>query len=582
MIREFSAHDFALADDLKVSLGGGLNVITGETGSGKSVLVNAINLLLGGKASGAMVRSGAEKASLEAVFDWEPPADALAALNEAGIAVEDGELIIQREISENGRSTARLNSRAASAALLRSVGERLADIHGQYDHQAILRGRDHTRFLDALGSDSHRSLVREAASLRRSLNSLTSEKDSVESQRRKREDERDLLLFRINEIESVVKSEEEHAEAEREARLLERASELAEAASNAFSMVGRDSNETSALNLIASALGELDNLEGVEPRLDAAREKLLEADALADAAARILRDLSDEIEADPERLRGLQDRLLETRDLMKKNRCDGVGGLLSARDAARSRVAELDRSDASGAELDEAIKKTRSQLSEKSAKLTECRKKTAATFEKQMKKELGELAMKGASFEVEFRSALDEDGVPSASGAETAEFLFSANPGEPARPLGDVASGGEMSRVMLAFKTLLNRCDDAPTLIFDEIDSGVGGLTANAIGKKLAALAKDRQVVAVTHLPQIAAFADTHVAVSKEGRGGRTVMRASIARGEDRLREICRMLGDSGVRDASASMARQMIDDAERDKSDGDSKKTPARECAKK
>jgi len=565
LLREFHVRDFALADDIAVTLGGGLNVITGETGSGKSVLVSAISLLLGQKPGANVVRAGCERALVEGVFEWRPPEPLLAELEAAGIEIAgDGELIVSREINASGRPTTRVNARAVPSALLHRLGERLADIHGQYQHQTLLRKSDHTEFLDLLAGEKHLALAGKYVEKRRSLRALLSEKRELDAQSRQRDDERDLLRFRIREIEEAISGEEEFAELEQDARRLEHAAELGRAAEAAWELVCRSGEETSALNRLADATAALDPLEGIETRLDEARARLLEADAIIDEAARTLRSIASDVEADPDRLRAVQDRIIEVRDLMKKNQCDSVSSLIEFRNRSEARLEELEKKETHSDELDEMIEKEKIELTELASRLTSSRRKEAARVGKLMKSGLAALGMKGAEFSASFSKSAGEDGLPGPHGAETAEFMFSANPGEPARPLAEVASGGELSRVMLAFKSLLNRSDPVPVLVFDEIDTGIGGVTANVIGSRLAELGRHHQVIAITHLPQIAAYADTHVTVAKEQRGGRTLMKTGVVRGEERLRELCRMLGDSGVRNPSMKLARQLIEDASR------------------
>lgn len=565
MLREFRVKDFALADDIHVSLGSGLNVITGETGSGKSVLVNGLSLLLGRKPESNMVRAGCERAVIEGVFEWDMPDEVRAELATAGIEPgEDGELIVSREISGAGRTTARVNASAVPVSLLKKIGERLADIHGQYQHQALLRKSDHTEFLDLLAGEKHLAILARFEENRRRLRALIAEKRTLEERRQQRDDERDLLRFRVQEIESAVAGAEDFEEFEAEAKRLESAADISTAAAEAAELVCRSGDDASALNRLSDALAALEHLEGIDSRLDEVRARISEADTILSDASRELRSIASETEADPERLREMQDRIIEVRDLIKKNRCGSVAELIEFKNKALDTLAELDRSDAHSGELDEMIDKEKTALLDLAAKLTASRKKEALRIGKLMKQGLNEVGMKGAEFGAVFAESSGDDGLPGPRGAETAEFLFSANPGEPPRPLAEVASGGELSRVMLAFKSLLNRLDPVPVLVFDEIDTGIGGVTANVIGARLAALGSHRQVIAVTHLPQIAAFADTHVTVSKEQHAGRTLMRTGVVRDDDRLREISRMLGDAGFRNPTIKLARQLVEDARR------------------
>ncbi len=564
MLREFRVQDFALADDITVSLGTGLNIISGETGSGKSVLVNAISLLLGGKPGSKMVRAGCDRALLEAVFEWSPPEDLKETLSSAGVEIEDSQIILSREINESGRSVARINARAVPVSLLKNVGEHLADLHGQYQHQSLLRKSEHTEFIDMLGPAAHDALVEKTRTVHRDLSALTKQKLGLESERRQRDDERDLLSFRIQEIESLISNAEEFDALESDVRLLENASGLAAGADEAGELVCRSGSDSSVLNNLAKAIDILDRVRDIDPRLDEVRSMLIEADTVLDDAARSLRSLVSEFDADPVRLEEARDRLFEIKDLMKKNRCASATELLDYRDKALETIKLLDSQDKSCAEMDSEIADKKRLLVELAGKLSAERKKIADRIERQMGKELAALAMKGAAFKVEFQEKLDESGLPGRGGSESAEFMFSANPGEPPRPLSEVASGGELSRVMLAFKSLLNKKDTVPVLVFDEIDTGIGGVTAPVIGNRLCALGEHRQVISITHLPQIAAFADTHITVSKKRVNGRTVMHTETVRGEKRLGELCRMLGDSGERNPTLSLARQLIEDTGR------------------
>ncbi len=563
MLREFRIQDFAIADDLEIEFAEGLNVITGETGSGKSVIVKALSQILGHKSSPGAVRAGRDRAVVEGVFQWRPPAFLAAELEQAGIVLdEDDTLILSREILANGRSTSRINARAVPTQLLRRVGEHIADLHGQYQHQALLRKNDHTEFLDTLGGAAHRALAEKTAVAHKEMSELIAEKRRIDSSRQARADERDLLIFRVKEIESVIGGAEEYAELEANVKRLENAETLGEAATEAYEMLSPNGSDTSAYNRIENAISHLSQFEGLDPRIEEARAALAEAAPLVDAAARAMRSLASDSEADPTRLGEAQDRLIEIRELIKKNKCADASDLVAFKNRAAERLAELDREDCSGGELEQRIEKAAADLVKFASALTESRGKVCGKIEKRMKVELEELGMKGARFKTSLAPAVDPDGLPGSAGAERAEFLFSANPGEPPRALSEIASGGELSRVMLAFKTLLNRDDTVPVLVFDEIDTGIGGVTAQAVGGRLAALGGHRQVINITHLPQVAAFADVHIAVSKEQKGGRTLIRTGIVRDDTRLRELSRMLGDAGVRNASVELARQLLSDA--------------------
>jgi len=561
LLLELKINNFAIADDVSLSFGGGLNLLTGETGSGKTVIVNALSLLLGKKADSSLVRDGQEKASIEGIFDWRPEGGAASALDDAGVELEDGEpLIISREIHSSGRSVSRINSRAVPASLLRTIGASLADLHGQHGHQALLRKNDHTEFIDLLGPAGHIDTLAGYESLRTEAAVLIGRKNDILENRKKHEEERDLLRFRVNEIEESVDSEEAYLETQERAKRLEHSSEISGAASSAWNSIAHGGNESSALNRLAEASALLDPLKDIDTRLDSAQSLMLEAEAALEAAATELRSAADESESDPELLRELQDRIVEVRSLMKKNNCPSITELLEFRDRALKRISEIDRSDDALREIESDIAEKRSMLAGLAKKITAGRKKTAAALEKQMKKELEDLSMPGAKFIVEFSPSRVQGELPGPSGAETAEFIVATNPGEEPHPLAKVASGGELSRIMLAFKSILSRHDPVSMLVFDEIDAGVGGVTASHVGRKLAALAEHRQVITVTHLPQVAAFGATHVTVFKKKARGRTVLRARKVEGDERLKEIGRMFGEAGEKKPGIELARELVE----------------------
>lgn len=560
MLKEFRVKDFALVDELSVRLGEGLNIITGETGSGKSVLVGALTLLLGKKADSSMVRKGAGFALVEGVFEWNPPSPVLAMLEEAGVAPEeDSSLIISREIHTSGRSSIRINSRAVPASLLKEVGAALADIHGQHQHQALMRDANHILFVDLLGSKKQHDLIADYSARRSALAELLRLRKETETGRDAALAERDMLLFRVKEIEEAVSSDEECEELRQEVSKLENAEKLASAAAAAWEEVARSGKDASALNGIAAALAALEDVEGFMPELDAARGLLLEADSLIENAARDLREIAEGLEADPARLAQVQDLLLETQALLKKNKCATVAELIEFSERSRERIKQIEDTTLNIDKLEKNITTQAAELDRVAAELTSERKKTAASMQKQISEELAALGMPDAKFVARFTSRAAENGLLPPGGAETVEFMISANAGEDPMPISRVASGGELSRIMLAFKTVLSKRDPVAILVFDEIDSGIGGMTAHNIGGKLQSLAEQRQVITITHLPQIAALKGSHIAVSKSASNGRTVVNATVVDGDARLREICRMLGDSGTKNATIEMARQLM-----------------------
>ena len=571
MLIELRIRNFALIDDVTLGLDNGLTVLTGETGAGKSIIITALSLVLGARPSGPLVRQGADSARIDAVFSTDNPAlDAI--LNDAGIPPEeDGNLALAREFTAAGRSTARINGRAAPLSALRAAAERLADLHGQYAHQTLLRTRDHAAFLDAAGPAAHtkRTAAMEHAftNLRRERNRLRECTDNAEHM----QEQAEMLRFRIREIDDLITDAAEYDELVSEIKTLDNAQEIAEAVHQAYEAVSANGPDTSALNRVAAAARALDQVAGMNPQLDNALVQLRDAEAVLDTAARDLGPLRHAFPSDPDRLDNLQDRLFQIRELMKKTSAEDIHGLLDWKQESQNKLDRMVLDQDGLAALKNQVSQLEKTAAAAAAELTESRRKLAADLAKKIKKELRELAMPGAVFDTAFEP--HEDGEPAGpdrtllrrTGAERVAFLISTNPGEPPKPLAQIASGGELSRVMLAFKSLLHGAGDVSVLVFDEIDAGIGGETAHAVARKLAALATRAQVFSVTHLPQIAAAADHHVAIAKHSRAGRTVIRAQCIQHEDRLREMTRMLGATGLQE-SEDLARKMIEQAQENK----------------
>jgi len=570
LLVEFRIRNFALVDDIVISFGPGLNILTGETGSGKSVIVTALSVLLGAKPSGQTVRAGFEHARLDALFHTNER-EITRLLQEAGIEPEeDGSLALCREFSTARPATARINNNAAPLSLLRNIAERLVDLHGQYSHQTLLRSSDHAVFLDSAGGPQHRKALETAADsfhrLRQARARLSELRNNSESIAR----EAELLRFRIDEIDGLIKAPEEYEALVTRLRTVEHSRELAAAAHEAYECISRSAEDSSALNTLAKAAHALARVQGIDPALDEVAARIEEADAVLDTAARALNPLLDMFSCDPEELEELQERDFRIKDTMKKAGCRNIAELFEYRLRSIERLAEISVDETGMEKIENEAAALEREAAAAARKLTESRKKISADFGKKMRAELKQLDIPGALFDaslVPFDSGEEVTGEGGKkfflreTGAERVEFLISTNPGEPPAQLARIASGGEISRVMLAFKCLLRESDSVPVMVFDEIDTGIGGETANSIARKMATLAEKKQVVSITHLPQIAAAADRHLTARKQKASGRTVIRTAEVSGDERVREMSRMLGATGVEE-SESLARRMIDDA--------------------
>lgn len=551
MLAQLSIRNFALIDAVTLEFQRGFNVLTGETGAGKSILIDALTAALGERAGGELVRTGAERASIEAVFEVNEYS--LPAIQEWA---EDGLVILGREISVSGRSTFRINGRMCTASTAREVAADLIDIHGQHDHQSLLSPDRHVEFLDAWSGKELLALRRRVQELFAELRTTRKDLDALVTSERDRARQLDLFRFQLEEIEAagLQVGEEEELQADR-ARLAN-AEKLAAAAAAAREAL--DGGEVSAADLLSGAARELEVISGIDESVAPLAELLETALAAAQEAAAGLRSYAETLEFNPERLEQVQERLELYRQLKRKYG-DTTEEVLAYRDSIAGDLQNLEHSEERRAELEERFARLAGQVDEASAALYRARQARAREFEAEIQRHLGDLNMVGTRFAVELQAPAPaaeavEKGLPAALGR--AEFLISANPGEPLRPLARIASGGEMSRVMLALKTAMAGSHPV-ALIFDEIDTGVGGKTAEALGAKMAQLSRSNQVLCVTHLPQIASMAGRHFLIRKSVAGERTIVETVLLEGDARVGELARMLGGSEA--TAVQHAREML-----------------------
>lgn len=566
MLVQLSVEHFATIERAEVTFAGGLNVLTGETGAGKSLLVDAVQVLLGGRASAEYVRSGAERAVIAALFDVSGQPRVQARLAELGWDPEP-ELVLTREISAQGRSLSRINGRPATGAQVRSVAGLLVDLHGQHEHQSLLHPSSHLELLDAYAGPAVAAVREAVAELHRRRQALRSELAGLRGDARSRARAMDLLRHEIAEIDAAGLRPGEEEELRQRRRFLAEAERIAAALAEAHAALyaGEDRLPPVGERLDALA-GRLRAFAGFDPELAATVELLDAARIQVEEAALTVRRLLERARFDPEELRAVDERLTRIGEL-KRRYGDTVEEILAYRDRA---AAELQRLEGAG-ERAEAVERelaaVEDELARHCADLRARRREAARRLAGEVERRLAELGMAGARFAARLEPLppddrpLAVDGEPcgvTATGADSCAFLLAANPGEGFHPLARSASGGELSRVMLALKAVLADVDPLPTLIFDEIDAGIGGRTALAVADKLRDLARRHQVLCVTHLPQIAAAADAHFAVEKRVEGGRTVTRVRALSGEAREREIARMLA-GGEGELDLAHARQLL-----------------------
>ncbi len=559
MLLELVVENYAVVERLRVQFHAGLNLLTGETGSGKSIVVDALGLLLGSRASADMVRTGEARARVAGIFDVREHAAVRRLLEPAGLEVEDGELLIEREILAGGKSRAYVGSRPVAASLLRELAPHLADIHGQHDQQLLFSSDSQRDLLDAFAG--HRDLLDRAAGIYREWRAAAAELDELERGEQEKLRLLDLWSFQRKEIETAALEPEEDAALENERRVLQNVQRLEEAATIAYSAI-YDSPE-SAVSLARAAARRLDELCRIDASLEPLREHLKAADLSLQEVAYGLRDYLSGLEANPGRLEEIESRLAAI-DKLKRKYGQTIPEILAFLDAVRRDLAAVEHAGERIEQLRAARDRLAAQFAAVAADLTARRSAAARKLEKRVEAELAGLAMERTVFRIDLSPA-----EWSAEGADRVSFLVSPNLGEEPRPLEKVASGGEISRIALALKT----CLAAPvaagaaaaksrmvrTLVFDEVDTGVGGSAAEGIGRRLKKLAAANQVLCVTHLPQVASFADHHYRVEKQESRGRTVAVIEELDAAARAREVGRMLSGHKLTPEALKHAEQMI-----------------------
>ena len=553
MLTELRIRNFAIIEQVNLPLAEGFNVLSGETGAGKSIIVGALGLLLGERASADLIRSGADKATVEGVFDVSHLKGIAELADERGIEVEDETLVLKREIGANGRGRAWINGTTVTATVLAEIGRLLVNLHGQHDAQTLLDNESQRHILDAFGgAESQGEIVRktfgELSTVRREIANLSTRRAEAEKRA-------DYLRHVAKEIEEAKLLPGEDTRLEDEARVLENADELRTLASGLTELLSGE--ESSVLGQLGAAQRPLSSIQRIDP--SAARmQELFDAGFYAlQELSRAVEDYAGSVELDPTRLDEVRRRRDRLFGLLKK-----YGPALdNVIEAGRSARAELDLVDSAQfdlATLNARESELRKRLVAEAEKLSEMRLSAAKKLAKAVDALLPSLGMPDGRFRVTLTSR-DE---PSSEGAEDVEFRVALNVGHEDRPLARVASGGELSRVMLALKTILARVDRVPTLIFDEVDAGIGGRVGLQVGDTLRRVAAEHQVFAISHLPQIAARAHHHIVVAKGAKGGVTTADITVLEGSNRVNEIARMLGGDPESKVSRAHAKELLESA--------------------
>lgn len=575
VLEEMRIRSLGVIDDAVVELSPGFTAVTGETGAGKTMVVTSLGLLLGGRADAALVRLGAKSAVVEGRIALPAGAPAAVRAEEAGAELDEGALLISRTVSAEGRSRAHIGGRSVPVGLLAEIADELVAVHGQTDQQGLLRPARQRQALDRYAGEAVAGPHTKYAAAYKRLRAVAAELDELTTRARERAQEADLLRFGLDEIAAVEPLPGEDAELAAEAERLGHAEALASAASAAHTaLVGNpeDPEGIDATTLVAGSGRALDAVRSHDPALAALAERIGEIGILLADVSGELAGYADNLDADPLRLAAVEERRAALTQLTRKYGED-IAAVLAWAEEGAARLTELEGDDDRIGELTAEHEALRSELSGLAQTLTDARTEAAERFAGAVTAELASLAMPHARVTIDIRQTDDPEGVEVGGrtvaygplGADEVELLLAPHPGAAARPISKGASGGELSRVMLAVEVVFAGSDPVPTYLFDEVDAGVGGKAAVEVGRRLARLARSAQVVVVTHLPQVAAFADRQLLVEKTNDGSVTSSGVTVLEGEDRVRELSRMLAGQEDSETARAHAEELLATARAD-----------------
>ena len=567
MLRELSIRNLAVVEEAVVPFAAGLNVLTGETGAGKSIVVDALLLITGARAQPDWIRTGADTALVEAVFEIDPAGPVAALLDEAGHHPGDGQLVVKRELARSGRHRAFVNDGAATVGLLERLGELLVELHGQHEHQRLMEPARQLLLLDRFAeADDRRERV---AARVRTWEEARAALARLQGEMREGARQEDLYRFQLTEIDDLRLRDGEEEELRAERSRLQHAERIVAGLQETVGILYEEPQSATARLSRAATL--LRDLSRYEPDAAAPIEAIEGAQAYLEDVVGRARALRDRAVFDPDRLEQIDARL-DAIVKLKRKYGDSVAAILAHRQEVAAALDRITRHDAIAEEMERAVAEAAAAAGTEAAALSAARTRAAERLERLVQKEIRGLGMEHGRFRVALRrepaaagelAAGPEGSRVGPRGAESVELLLSANPGEDLRPLAKVVSGGELSRVMLAAKTVLAAADDVPVLVFDEVDAGIGGRVADVVGQKLAATAAGRQVLCVTHLAPIAAYAGQHLLVEKRVARGATRTTVTRLPAAARVDELARMLGGERVTEASRRHARELLRDAQ-------------------
>lgn len=585
MLRSLFIKNYALIEEMSVQFERGLNIITGETGAGKSIILDAFGLLIGERASNDVVRHGATKAIVEAEFELEGNPKLAAFLKQHELEGENGLMLIRREVQSKGSSRGFINDTPASTQLLKELGDHIVDLHGQHEHQSLLRTDGHIVLLDEFGGLE--LLVDDFREVRSEFNSLKKQLDDLRSREARLKEERELYEYQLAEIVAVDPLPNEDQEIEEELKKLENAEELTDAANELHELLY--DTDGSAYEKLNDAKARLEKLLKFDPTLEEQLKEIRSSIASVEELSRYFNRYPDRLLYEPKRLTELRERIQSITRLKKKYGNGSLAAVIEKRRDLEEKLEPGASVEERKLEIEKQLRSLSTKASKISTELTKKRKAIAKQLEPEIASVLKRLGIEHSRFEARFTSApmdgskevplIINDGVAlqaNARGADDVEFYLSTNAGESPKPLTKVASGGEISRIMLALKTVLAKSDRLPLMIFDEIDVGVSGRVAQAVGRAMKELGAQHQIIAITHLAQIAAFSDAHYLVEKQTRSGMTFSNLNKLSDERHIEEVARLIAGADLSESSLLAARELISEG-RNGSDA----TPAKKKAK-
>ena len=558
MLLELTIKNIALIESLRVEFAQGFNVLTGETGAGKSIVVDSINLALGGRADRDLIRTGAEKASVQALFDISNNPGALDFIREQDIDAEDGIIAIRRELSREGRNICRVQDVVVPLSALKQLTTQLMDIHGQHEHQALMNPARHLEFLDAFGGVSHAKALAKVQERHAARGKIASQLKGLMSDVSEKDRLFDMLSFQAQEIAAAKLKSGEEEKLKKKLSVLENAEKIRQGVEAAYTLVYQGDGRTpSAQEGLLRSAEAMDRIATLDERYGALAGRLRELYYGAQDVGYELQSLMDDLDFEPELLDKIAGRL-DLIGRLERKYGPTLEEVIAFGQSAEARLNELKRGDESIAELKKQYKEADARLREACAELSDLRKVSAEKLAGAICEQLKDLGMGKTRFEVR----IEPEPKPTSSGMDRVEFMISPNPGEPLKPLANIASGGEISRVMLAFKAISVDAEGVDAMVFDEIDTGVSGRMAQVVGEKMCLIAKKRQVLSITHLPQIAALGDAHFLVEKIAGEDRTDTHVRLLDDEGRVHELARLVGGAEETQSSLSHAANMLKDA--------------------